>query len=581
MRYLSLLSLTFAAVAPLAAQTSILPADTLGAFRLACTSGGKLERVPAEGSMGEALRITTPPTISTGTDREWSCRIRHTLAVPVANGDWLVAAFWVRSVATAESGEAYVKLNFERNTSDYRKSVNAGTLVTPYWRRIQIPFKMVEAYTPGGAMLDFWVGYDPQTIEIGGIAIDNYGQSANPPVATEGYTYPGREADAPWRAAAQERIGQHRKADLKLVVTNAQGQPQEGVPVKVRMKRHAFGFGSAVAADSLLGTRADDEIYRQKVKELFNKVVFENDLKWPGWEQNRNRALNAVRWLRENGITDIRGHNMVWPNWQYLPNDVRALASNPDALRKRIDDHITDVGTATAGLVKDWDVINEPIPNRDLKNILGDQELVRWLRLARAADPDVRLFINEYDLETGGGRNVRKQDQFLQLLQAMLDAGAPLTGIGIQGHFGTDVTHPQKVYDVLDRFAALGLPLQITEFDINTLDEQLQADYLRDYLTIVFSHPAIDAFLQWGFWEGRHWLPAAALYRRDWSEKPHGKAYRELVFNQWWTNADGVTGTDGTFTVRGFLGDYEIETPAGVMPVKLQRDAAPVAIILP
>jgi endo-1,4-beta-xylanase len=578
MRHLCLLAL---AVAPLAAQTSILPADPLGAFRLSCTAGGKLERVAADGSMGEALRITTPATISTGNDREWSCRIRHTLSVPVANGDWLVAAFWVRSVATGESGEAYVRLNFERNAPDYRKSVAAGTLVTPYWRRIQIPFRMVEAYAPGGAMLDFWVGYDPQTIEIGGIAIDNHGPSATPPVATEGYTYPGREADAPWRVSAQERIDKHRKADLKVVVTNAQGQPQEGVPVKVRMKRHAFGFGSAVAADSLLGTRADDEIYRQKVKELFNKVVLENDLKWPSWIQNRNRALNGIRWLRDNGITDIRGHTMVWPGWQYLPSDLRPLASNPEALRKRIDDHIADVGTATAGLVKDWDVINEPIPNRDLQNILGDGELERWLRLARVVDPGVRLFINEYDIETGGGRNVRKQDQFFQLLKATLEAGAPLNGIGIQGHFGSDVTHPQKVYDILDRFAALGLPLQITEFDINTLDEQLQADYLRDYLTIVFSHPAIDAFLQWGFWEGRHWLPAAALYRRDWSEKPHGKAYRDLVFTQWWTNAEGTTAADGTFTVRGFLGDYEIETPAGVTPLKLQRETPAVAVVVP
>ena len=49
------------------------------------------------------------------------------------------------------------------------------------------------------------------------------------------------------------------------------------------------------------------------------------------------------------------------------------------------------------------------------------------------------------------------------------------------------------------------------------------------------------------------------MFRRDWSLKPNGGAYEDLVFKQWWTNADGKTATSGTFTTRGFLGDYEIE----------------------
>lgn len=549
---------------PLVAQTSILPSDSLSAFRLLC-NGGRLERVAVEGGFPEAWRIATPP----GVAREWDCRIRHTLAVPVAANDWLVAEYWVRAIESSDPDGATIKLNFERAGEDYRKSVNAGTLVTPYWRKMQIPFRIVESYQPGGAALDFWVGYSPQVVEIGGIAVHNYGPSPSPPVATLGFTYPGREPDAPWRAAAQERIEKYRKADLVVTAVDGDGKPRVGVPVKVRQKRHAFGFGSAVVAAGLLGTSPDDEIYRRKILELFNKTVLENDLKWPTWEANRARAANALAWLHANGLPDTRGHNMVWPDWQYLPNDLRALASNPDALRKRIDDHILEIGAATRGLVTDWDVVNEPIPNRVLQNILGDYELVRWFQLARAADPNVRLFVNEYDIETGGGRNVTKRRQFAELIQALQDRGAPLTGIGIQGHFGTDLTHPQKVYDIVDQYTKFGVPVQITEFDINSNDRQLQADYLRDYFTVVFSHPGVEAILMWGFWEGRHWRPDCALYSRDWTEREHGRAYRELVFKEWWTMAEGVTDVEGKFAVRGFLGVYDVEVDGVVSERKL------------
>jgi GH35 family endo-1,4-beta-xylanase len=565
------------------AQTPVLPADPLAAFRLSCASGGRAERVAVEGQpFAEALRLTTPANISTGSDREWSCRIRHALAVPVQQNDWLVAVYWIRSIES--TGEAYIKLNVERNAPDYRKSVSSGTLVTSNWRRIQVPFRMVESYQPGGAIIDFWIGYDPQVIELGGISIENHGPSASAPLPARGYTYPGAEADAPWRAAAAERIERIRKSGLSLRVIDANGAAVAGAAVKVRMKRHAFGWGSAVAASAILGVNQDAATYRETAKRLFNQVVVENDLKWPQWEQDRNRAMRLLDWLHDNGLGAVRGHNMVWPGWQYLPADLRALSPDPEALRRRIDNHILAIGSATRGRVIDWDVVNEPIPNRDLQNILGDYELVRWFQLARAADPEARLYINEYDIETGGGRNRRKQDQYFDLIRDLLDRGAPVGGIGIQGHFGSDLTDPVKVFEILDRFARFQLPIKITEFDINISDEELQADYTRDYLTICFSHPAIESVLIWGFWEGRHWLPSAALYRRDWSEKPNGKVWRELLFEKWWTNAEVVTNAEGKAEVNGFLGDYEIEVTASgrtvTRAIKLVKEMEPVEIRL-
>jgi GH35 family endo-1,4-beta-xylanase len=372
-------------------------------------------------------------------------------------------------------------------------------------------------------------------------------------------------------------------APLPVRVTSG-GAPVEGAAVRIRMQRHAFGFGTAVAAQQLLGTGADSDTYRSKLLELFNKAVLENDLKWPTWERNRQPALDALAWLRANGIADVRGHNIIWPGWQYLPADLRNLAGNPGAMRARVDARVTDVVTATRGQLTDWDVVNEPIPNRDIQNVLGDQELGRWFQMAHAADRDARLFLNEYSILSGGGRNRPKQDLYYQMIRDLLDQGAPVGGIGIQGHFGTDATQPERVIEILDRFAELGLPIQITEFDVNTLDEQFQADYLRDFTTLCFSHPRVDAFLMWGFWAGRHWLPEAALYRRDWSEKPNAVAWRKLLFDEWWTNADGTTSAAGEFKVRAFLGEYAIEVEhAGKIVsrrVTLVRDGEPVVVSL-
>lgn len=142
----------------------------------------------------------------------------------------------------------------------------------------------------------------------------------------------------------------------------------------------------------------------------------------------------------------------------------------------------------------------------------------------------------------------------------------PLSGIRRLGHGKSTttaatrnagaLTSPERLLEILDRFAEFGLPIRITEFDVNVDDLQLQADYLRDFLTTVFGHPAVIGFQMWGFWENAHWRPEAALLRADWSEKPNALAYKQLLFEDWWTNAQGVTDDAGRFQTRAFYGDY-------------------------
>lgn len=144
----------------------------------------------------------------------------------------------------------------------------------------------------------------------------------------------------------------------------------------------------------------------------------------------------------------------------------------------------------------------------------------------------------------------------------LLDNGAPLEGAGIQGHFG-GVTPIATMQSIIDRYAQLRVPLSITEFDFNTSDEALQADFTRDFLTLIFSSPKFNDFLMWGFWENAHWMPQAAMYRSDWSSKPNALAYNDLLFREWWTNASGVVDAGGKYAVRGFKGTYHVTVVYG------------------
>jgi hypothetical protein len=195
----------------------------------------------------------------------------------------------------------------------------------------------------------------------------------------------------------------------------------------------------------------------------------------------------------------------------------------------------------------------------------GNARMIDWFNEAREHAPTAGLFVNDYGILSGGGLNTEKQAAYIETLKYIRDGGAPLTGVGFQGHFSGTPTGITKVYEVLEMFSAElpNLDFRITEFDITGEDSDLQTDYLRDFYTIAFSHPKMIGIQLWGFWEDAHWKPESALYSSDWTERPLGRAYRELVLGDWMTNDVGVTDAQGMVTGRGFAGDYVVEDLSG------------------
>ena len=562
---------------PPAGGISLLKPGSLDAFQVQGSAVASVRREVA----GGAIRVTTlqrPPNV-------WDAQLSASPTLGLKRGDVLLVTFRVRAIkGQAETGEAKTTVVIERGEEPYTKSLDHDIAVTREWKEWSLPFAALEDIPAGLVRLHFRLGYDPQIFEIADITLTNYGSSKTlGDLPRTRFSYAGREPGAAWRREAEARIEKIRKADLKIRVVDSQGKSVPGAKVRVTMKRHAFAFGSAVAGDAIIGNGPDDERYRQVIRENFSRVVLENHLKWGPWETKGSAAwgpvaaLKSLDWLAAQQI-EVRGHNLIWPSWRNSPADLKSLEKDPAALRRRVEAHITEEASAVRGRVVDWDVINETFDNHDITDILGRDSLIRWFQLARQADKKPRLFLNDYPPLDGGEKNNPHLENFARDIEFLKKGGAPIGGIGFQCHFGGGVIPPARVISGLDRFGKYGLPIAITEMDINSTDETLQAEYLRDFHIAAFSHPVVDSILQWGFWEGRHWLPAAALWRRDWTLKPSGKAWRELVHGAWKTDVEVKTGRDGTASVRGFLGDYAVIVNGKTVPAKLTKVGASLEI---
>ncbi|TVP82611.1 MAG: hypothetical protein EA353_00240, partial [Puniceicoccaceae bacterium] len=384
---------------------------------------------------------------------------------------------------------------------------------------IRYAFRAAGSHAEGELILVPTLSYFGRTLELSGITFVNHGPDADPAELTASTSsYAGQELDAAWREKAAEKIDAHRKADLKIVVTDRYGDPIEGVDVAIEQLRHAYPFGTAIVSSRIVDAPrefspesgmtteqwlSDNARYREEILNNFNTIVTENDLKWPQWAySNRTPGVysqdwtqNAFDWFHQHEMT-IKGHTLVWGSWRFTPFWLRELEEDPEAVHKAALTHIRDIAGATADRAGYWDVLNEPMSHRNLIELLGMEKVAEWFKASREALPNTRLVMNEFDL-VGNGGNPTRRANFIKFYEELNELGAPLDVIGFQGHFWSDrFTAPVDVWAIIDEVhEATGLPVMISEFDSNVPNEQLQADYTRDFLTAWFSHPATEAFI--------------------------------------------------------------------------------------
>ncbi|WP_265445301.1 endo-1,4-beta-xylanase [Acetivibrio straminisolvens] len=356
-------------------------------------------------------------------------------------------------------------------------------------------------------------------------------------------------SSATWKEEANARIEQIRKRDAKIKIVDSNNKPVSGVSLDVRQVKHDFGFGSAITMNAMHDSR-----YTEFFKNNYEWAVFENEAKWYSNESSQGNVsyYNADRlyeWCAENDIK-VRGHCIFWEPDQWQPSWLNGLTA--DALKKAIDARLESVVPHFRGKFLHWDVNNEMLHGDFFKSRLGESIWPYMFKRTRELDPDAKLFVNDFNIIT-----YAEGDAYISQIEWLLENGAEIDGIGVQGHFDEEVD-PLVVKARLDNLATLGIPIWVTEYDSTTPDVNKRAENLENLYRIAFSHPSVDGIIMWGFWAGVHWRGQdAAIVDQDWTVNEAGKRYQALL-KEWTTITSGTTNSAGAFDFRGFHGTYEV-----------------------
>jgi len=288
----------------------------------------------------------------------------------------------------------------------------------------------------------------------------------------------------------------------------------------------------------------------------FDMVTPGNEMKWDTTEPS-NGSYNfgpgdqIASWAQSHSDR-VRGHNLVWH--AQLPGWVSSLPLNQ--VQGAMESHITTEVNHYKGKIYAWDVINEPF-NEDgslrqdvFYNAMGSGYLADAIRTAHNADPNAKLYINDYNIE---GENA-KSNALYSLAQSMLAQGVPLGGIGLESHFIVGQV-PSSMLANMQRFANLGLDVAVTELDdriqLPASSSALQQQ-ANDYTTVVKNCLAVSRCVgvsQWGVDDGHSWIPgtfpgygAATMYDSNYQPKP---AYNAAVSALGGTTGGTTTGGTG------------------------------------
>jgi endo-1,4-beta-xylanase len=580
------------------AASQVLRSDTVATVEGYKGSGDRVSAITVSSRsfrFKQALRVVR----KSQAEFSYSAALIWKSARAVKKDDLLVARFYVRKIAAQQpllKLEATFQLNDEPFTPLLFTNLPVDTGTFQYFA---LPFRADRDYAAGSTSLQIRYGLVPQTFDIGGVEVINYGKVGSPipksVSATFAAYYPGRnDTDASWRKKAQQNIERYRKGNMTVRVVDAAGRPLRNTSVKIEQLESNFVWASAASAISLTCsagqpgdsnqfcptkdqlnnkpvTRADYVRLRKELLLNFNASSFYNDLKWPEWRSNEALALAGIAWMKRSGITFYRGHNLIWPGYtpDYLmPVEIINASTSPEESRRVIEEHFRQILGKLKGKVPEWDVVNEPYSVYDVqgritapgtKAVAGKlpaSVVADWFKIARAADPSIKLFLNDYAILENLNPAAQRYD--LALLKYIEGFGARVDGIGFQAHFNSAGPVFSEMQRVIDEFSPLVERFAVSEYDFTSLDPAFQADLTRDFMTFIFGQPKFKSFQMWGFWDGDHWLGSAPLYDHDWRLKASGKVWQQLTQQTWRTSATGISNTRGESTFRAFYGRYRI-----------------------
>ncbi len=395
----------------------------------------------------------------------------------------------------------------------------------------------------------------------------------------------------------------HRKVTKKLRITDINNNPLSDQDIGIHQKNHKFLFGCG-AFDFIPAVMQGGEPW-QKITdswlEIFNYATL--PFYWGGYETeegkpNSDALMKTAQYLNSKDVR-VKGHPLCWHT---ACADWLMKYDNSTIMKKQLERIDREV-SGFKGVIDMWDVINEVVimPIFDkydnaITRICKEKGRVGLIKAvferAHENNPDAVLLLNDFNTSIN----------YEILIDGCMNAGVPISAIGIQSHQHQGYWGSEKLMEVLERFSSFGLPIHFTEntlisgeimpahiVDLNDWQveewpstpegEERQAKEIEEMYRILFSHPLVEAITTWDFKDGA-WLKApSGFLREDNSRKPSFDMLKKLVKNEWWTDTTVKTDENGMTEVEAFKGKYQIVTDKGTAKIDLTDDKEEVIVI--
>lgn len=399
-----------------------------------------------------------------------------------------------------------------------------------------------------------------------------------------------------------EGIESNRKGYCKVQFTDEKGNPIKGARVKVNQTDHEFKYGANMFMLDEFKKSEDNAEYRRMFKDYFNLATvpfywrdFEPEDGKPRFDKNSSKIYRrpasdlCVEYCEQNGILP-KLHCLVYDSW--TPEWAKTLSVSD--LKKRYEKRFREIAEHYCGRMYEFEVINETLINSHSRPLGEERNVVEWaFDLARKHFPNETLVINEAAFPTSLGNadpNALSpyHSAYFYQLENLFMKGVSIDKIGIQCHMFTGVSahtpeefdrsvrdhasmaNPHSMFRALDALAEFNKPLEITEVTVGTFgdteeDEELQADILRLWYSIWFSHPAVQTVVYWNTVDGYayegnpNWVEnncRGGLLHHDLTPKKSAIMLKKLFGEIWHTDGEFITDDDGCIEFRGFYGDY-------------------------
>lgn len=299
--------------------------------------------------------------------------------------------------------------------------------------------------------------------------------------------------------------------------------PPQGPPLRELASAAGLFFGAAAFRSEI----QHGSPVRPLLERECSLIVPEMELNWDHLvtEIDHQRMDEYAQLVRGMGKA-LHGHTLLWH--RSVPRSVQdALNEKPDW--RIVASHIRSTIERYGRDIKYWEVINEPLDPgfRDdglrgsfFLKAFGPDYIQKALEEAAAAAPNAKLLINEYSLDYAIPPDRERRRHMLRLLDRLLKAGAPLHGLGVQGHLDLQKApfSQRELADFLAEVAGMGLELVITELDVRERDlvqpaavrDELVAAHVGQYLDAALEHPAVKGVITWGISDRHSWLQLTA-----------------------------------------------------------------------